>query len=143
VSANLSSQDIEWLREGYRLFREHDPAFMDRFTRDATFVFPTTLPAGGTYEGPWEALEFTTTISDCVDDPHPEPEEFIRDGDRVVMLGTWHAVIPATGRPVAVRVAHVFTFNGDRTLVGQQATSFKLICDTVSFAAALAEAASG
>jgi hypothetical protein len=105
VSAALSSEDIEWLREGYRLFREHDPAYLDRFTSDATFIVPTTLPAGGTYEGPWEALEFTTTVSERVDDPYPEPEEFIRDGDRVVMLGTWHAVIPTTGRHVAVRVA--------------------------------------
>jgi hypothetical protein len=102
-------------------------------------VFPTTLPAGGTYESPWDALEFTTTVSDRVEDPHPEPEEFIRDGDRVVMLGTWQAVLPRSGRRVAVRVAHVFTWSGKGPLAGRKATSFELICDTASFAAALAE----
>jgi hypothetical protein len=74
MSANLTVEDIEYLREGYRLFREHNPAFMDRFASNATFVFPTTLPAGGTYEGPWEALEFTATVSDRVDDPILSPK---------------------------------------------------------------------
>jgi hypothetical protein len=101
-------------------------------------VFPTTLRGGGTYESPWDALEFTTTVSELVDDPHPEPEEFIRDGDRVVMLGTCHAMVPSSGRRVAVRVAHVFTRSGEGPLEGRKATSFELICDTASFAAALA-----
>lgn len=140
MSANLTPEEIEYLREGYRLFREHDPAFMDRFAPDATFIYPTTLAAGGTYESPWDALEVTTTVSDRVDDAHPEPEEFIRDGDRVVMLGTWHAVVPASGRRVADRVAHVFTWSGEAPLAERKTACFQLICDTVSFAAALAEA---
>ena len=143
MSSNLTPEDIEYLREGYRLFREHDPAFMDRFAPDATFVFPTTLPAGGTYEGPWDALEFTTTVSDRVDDPHPEPEEFIGDGERVVVLGTWRAVVPTSGRHATVRFAHVFSWSGEGPLAGRTATSCELICDTVSFASALAEADAG
>jgi hypothetical protein len=143
MSANLTAEDIEYMREGYRLFREHDPAFLDRFAPDATFVLPPTLPAGGTYESPWEALEFTTTVSERVDDPHPEPEEFIRDGERLVVLGTWHAVAPTSGRHATVRFAHVFTWSGAGPLAGQKATSLELICDTVSFAAALAEGDAG
>jgi hypothetical protein len=82
MSANLTAEDIEYLREGYRLFREHDPAYMDRFSPDATFVFPTTF-------------------------------------------------------------AHVFTWSGEGPLAGRKATSFELICDTASFAAALAGAEPG
>jgi ketosteroid isomerase-like protein len=144
MSANLSPEDIEYLREGYRLFREHDPAFMDRYTPNAPFVIPASLPAGGTYEGPWELLEFLTTVNERLDDPHPEPEEFIRDGDTVVVLGTWHAVIPTTGRRVAARIAHILTFSGgDLPLSEQKSTAFELIADTATFAAALAEADSG
>jgi hypothetical protein len=144
MSTNLSPEEVEWLREGYRLFREHDPAYLDRFTPDATFVFPTSLPAGGTYDGPWEALEFQTTVSERVDDPHPEPGEFIRDGDRVVVLGTWHAVVPTTGRRVAARVVHVFRFSGGEVpLPEQKVTAFELIADTAVFGGALAEADAG
>jgi ketosteroid isomerase-like protein len=144
MSMNLSPEEIEWLREGYRLFREHDAAYMVRFLPDAKFVFPTSLPAGGTYEGPWEALVFWTTVSERVADPYPEPEEYIRDGDRLVVLGTWHAVVPATGRRVAARFAHVFTLSGGGVpLPDQKATSVELIVDTAVFGAALAEAGSG
>jgi hypothetical protein len=101
MSANLTPEDVEYLRDGYRLFREHDPAFMERFAPDATFVFPTTLPAGGTYEG------------------------------------------PTSGRRVAVRLAHVFTWSGEGPLAERKASSLEVICDTASFAAALAEADPG
>ena len=46
----LSAEEIEWVREGYRMFREGDPAFMERCAPDTRFSIPTTLPAGGTYE---------------------------------------------------------------------------------------------
>jgi ketosteroid isomerase-like protein len=144
ASANLSLEDVESLREGYRRFQEHDATFMDRYTPDAPFVFPTSLPAGGTYEGPWEALEFMTKVNERVDDPHPDPEEFIRDGDRLVVLGHWYALVPTTGRRAAVRIAHVFSLSGgDEPLSEQQITSFEWIGDSAAFAAALAEAESG
>lgn len=144
ASANLSPEDVESLREGYRRFQEHDATFMDRYTPDAPFVFPTSLPAGGTYEGPWEALELMTTVNERVDDPHPEPEEFIRDGDRLVVLGHWYALVPTTGRRAVVRIAHVFSLSGgDEPLSEQQTTSFEWLGDSAAFAAALAEAESG
>jgi ketosteroid isomerase-like protein len=144
ASANLSPEDVEYLRDGYRRFQEHDATFMDRYTPDAPFVFPTSLPTGGIYRGPWEALEFMTTVSERVEDPHPEPQEFIRDGDRLVVLGRWYALVPTTGRRAAVRIAHVFSLSrGDEPLSEQQITSFEWLGDSATFAAALAEAESG
>ena len=144
LSANLSPEDIESIRDGYRLFRQHDAAFMDGYTPDATLVFPESLPAGGTYECPWDALEFFTTVSERVDDPYPVPEEFIRDGDRLVVLGTWHAVVPTTGRRAEVRFAHVFrSSGGDVPFSEQKVTSFEWIGDSAAFTAALTEAESG
>lgn len=117
---------------------------MDNYTPDASFEFPRSLPAGGIYEGPWEALEFMTTVNERLEDPRPEPEEFIRDGDRLIVLCTWRARVPSTGRDVAARVAHVFTLErGDLPLPEQRVTSFEMIADTAAFAAALAEADSG
>ncbi len=137
----LNADDLEWMLEGYRLFRDHDPAFMDRYADDAEIVLPESLPNGGTYKGPWELLEFTATVSDLLEDPHPAPEELIRDGDRLVMLGTWQALIPASGRRVAVRVAHVFRLpDADQPLRDQQVQGLEVILDTAAFAAALAEA---
>jgi ketosteroid isomerase-like protein len=143
VAGSLSQEDIDYIREGYRLFEHGDPAFLDRFTPDATLVFPETLPKGGTYGSPWEALQFWNTIGEILDDPHPEPEEFIRDGDRLVVLGHVHGRARGTGEQVAIRFAHVFTWSGEGPLAGRKATSFELICDTASFAAVLAGAEPG
>jgi ketosteroid isomerase-like protein len=144
MSINLTPEDIEWIRAGYRQFADHDPAFLDRYTPDAKFEFPESLPAGGVYEGPWDALEFMTTVNERLEDPHPEPEEFIRDGDLLIVLCTWRARVPSTGRHVEARVAHVFRReSGDAPLPEQKVTSFEFIGDSAVFAAALAEAASG
>jgi ketosteroid isomerase-like protein len=144
ASANLSPEDLESLREGYRRFQENDATFMDRYAPDAPFVFPTSLPTGGIYDGPREALEFMTTVRERVVDPHPVPEEFIRDGDRLVVLGRWYALVPRTGRRAVVRIAHVFSLSGgDEPLSEQQITSFEWLGDSAAFVAALAEAESG
>ena len=100
-------------------------------------MFPTTLPVGRTYETPWDALEFTTTVSDRVEDPHPEPEEFIRDGDRLVVLGHVHGRARATGERVAIRFAHVIRLSGaEGPLSERRYAAFELLSDTAAALAA-------
>ena len=85
-----------------------------------------------------------TTVNERLEDPRPEPEEFIRDGDRLIVLCTWRARVPSTGRQVEARVAHVFTREGgDGPFAEQKVTAFEFIGDSAVFAAALAEADSG
>jgi hypothetical protein len=140
VSENLTQADIDSIREGYRRFRAGDPAFLDDYEPGAAIVFPASLPKGGTYEGPLEALEFWNQMGELFEGAHPEPEEFIRDGDRLVVLGHFHGRSRATGEQVAVRFAHVY---GRREVEGalseQRITSFELIADTAAVLAALAE----
>ena len=137
VAGSLSQEDIDYIREGYRLFEDGDPAFLDRFTPDATLVFPETLPKGGTYGSPWEALEFWNTIGELLDGPHPEPEEFIRDGDRLVVLGHFHGRARATGERVAIRFAHVILLSGaEGPMSGRRYAAFELLSDTAAALAA-------
>jgi hypothetical protein len=77
VPGSLSQEDIDYIREGYRLFKDGDPAFLDRFTPDAALVFPETLPKGGIYGSPWDALEYFNTMGDLFEDPLAEPEELL------------------------------------------------------------------
>ena len=72
---------------------------------------------------------------------HPEPDEFIREGDRLVVLGRFHGRSRATGKQIAVRFAHVYGLTGaEGPLSDQKFTSFELIIDTAPVLAALAEA---
>jgi len=138
VPGSLSQEDIDYIREGYRLFEDGDPAFLDRFTPDATFVFPETLPKGGTYGSPWEALEYFNNIGELFEDPHPEPEEFIRDGDRLVALGHFHGRSRVTGEKVAIRFVHVYRLTGVEGPMSQQRyAAFELLIDTAAVIAAI------
>lgn len=133
VSGSLSQEDIDHIREGYRLFKDGDPAFLDRFAPDATLVFPETLPKGGTYGSPWEALEFWNTIGELFEHPEPEPEEFIRDGDRLVALGHFHGRSRDTGKQVAIRFMHVFRLTDAKApLSQQQYAALELLTDTAA-----------
>ena len=140
VPVGLSEADIEYIRAGYRMLAEGDPAFLDRYEPDATLVFPATLPKGGTYGNPWDALEFWTSTSELFEEPHPEPEEFIRQDDRLVVLGCFRGRSRATGERVAVRFAHVFGLSDAVGPVSEQkATSVEVFMDTAALLAALAE----
>jgi SnoaL-like domain len=129
----LSPEEIEWVREGYRQFREGDPSFMDRYTQDATFRIPSTLPAGGTYNSPLEALEFWTTIAELAESPYPDPEDFVRAGDRLIVFGTWRGRPRHTGEEIAVRFIHSFRTGGaGGSLVSQKLIDFELFIDTAA-----------
>ena len=84
----LSPEEIEWVREGYRQFREGDPSFMDRYTENATFRIPITLPAGGTYNSPLEALEYWNTIGELCRIPRCPTRGLHACKDRLIVFGT-------------------------------------------------------
>jgi ketosteroid isomerase-like protein len=140
VPGGLSQDDVDQIREGYELFRQGDPAFLDRFDPDATILIPESLPKGGIYRSPLEALEYFNNIGELFEDANPEPEEFIRDGDRLVVLGRFHGRSRATGEQISVRFAHVYGLtSAEERMSEQKYTSFELIGDTASVLAALAE----
>jgi ketosteroid isomerase-like protein len=134
----LSAKEIEWIREGYRMFRDGDPAFMDRYAPDARFSFPTTLPAGGTYEGPFEAMEYFTTIGEQFEGASPTPEEFLRVDDRVIVYGTFRGRSRQTGEEIEARFIHSLRMSGEgATLPEQKIVSFELFTDTAAILRAL------
>jgi ketosteroid isomerase-like protein len=140
VSEGLSQDDIAQIRDGYRLFKEGDPAFLDGFEPDATIIFPESLPKGGTYASPLEALEFWNNIGQLFEGADPEPEDFVRDGDRLVVLGRFRGRSRATGEQVGVRFAHAYGLTGaEEPMSEQKYTSFELIIDTAPVLAALDE----
>lgn len=134
----LSAEEIEWVREGYRQFRQGDSSFMDRYTADATFRFPTTLPAGGTYDSPLEAMEYWTTVGELFESPDPDPEDFVRAEDRLIVFGTWRARSRQTGEEITARFVHAFRTSGaEGSLIGQKVVSFELFIDTAAVLQAL------
>lgn len=136
----LSSEEIDWIREGYRMFREGDPAFMDRYAPDARFEFPASMPGGGTYHGPFDALEFWTTIGELFDSPYADPEDFLRAGDRLVVFGTWRARSRQSGEEIAARFVHDLRLSSDQgPLMDLKAVSFEVFFDTAAILGSLGD----
>ena len=140
----LNAEEIEWIREGYRMFREGDPAFMERYAPDARFSFPATLPAGDAYEGPFEAMEYFTTVAELFEDASPTPEEFLRVEDWLIVYGTFRGRSRPTGEEIATRFVHSLRMSGEgATPSEQKIVSFELFIDTAAVLRALGRSASG
>ena len=77
-------------------------------------------------------------MGELFEDVHPEPEEFIRDGDRLVLLGHFEGHSRATGEAVAIRFAHVLGLTSAHgPVIEQRNISFELIADTAAVLSAL------
>jgi ketosteroid isomerase-like protein len=138
MALGLSDEEVEYLREGYELFAAGDATFMDRWADDAELTIPSTLPAGGTYTGPWEAMEFWTTIGELFERARPEPEEFIRVRDRLIVLGTWRGRSRETGEELATRFLHSIRLpDAEATVVGQRAEAVELFIDSAEILQAI------
>ncbi len=106
---------------------------MDRYTEDATFRIPITLPAGGTYNSPLEALEYWNTIGELSESPDAEPEDFMRVEDRLIVYGTWRGRSRHTGEEIAARFVHSYRMSGEGgSLINQKIIAFELFIDTAA-----------
>jgi hypothetical protein len=110
----LTEERIEWIREGYRMLREGDPAYLDRYDPNAELTFPDSLPAGGTYAGVFDAAEYFTTQREHWEGAHAEPEEFFAVDDAIIVLGTVSGRARATGVEFEAPFAHVMRVRDDK-----------------------------
>jgi hypothetical protein len=112
----ITDELVALARDGYRMFVEGDPAFLDTWDPEIEWHVPETLPSGGALHGPAEVLAFFETVSGLWEDARPEPEEFLAAGDKLVVLGTWRARARPTGVDVEVPFAHVQQFRAGKVV---------------------------
>lgn len=78
------------------------------------FYGPAVIPYAGTRHGKDAARAFFETVLDAVDVHRFEPEEFLADGDKVVVTGHLALTARSTGRPIESDFVHVITMAGGR-----------------------------
>lgn len=110
----ITDELVVLARDGYRMFGEADPAFLDTWDSEIEWHVPDTLPGGGDLHGPAEVLAFFENVADLWEDPVPEAEEFLAAGDKLVVLGTWRARAKSTGVDVELPFAHVQQFRNGK-----------------------------
>lgn len=117
----MSEQDnVEVVRSAYQNFKTGDiGALLGQVSEDVDWRLPEIegAPFAGARKGRGQVSEFFSSLADSQDVLSFEPREFVAQGDKVVVLGTYNWRVKTTGRDWAGDWAHVFTVR-DGQIVG-------------------------
>ena len=78
---------------------------------------PSDLPTAGRRRGRQQVAEFFKGVDGLYEIQRFEPESFISQGDRVVVLGSETIRVKATGKVLDMRWAHAFTVRNGQVAV--------------------------
>jgi uncharacterized protein len=135
----MSQQNIELAKAGYAAFGRGDiPGLLALLDANVEWKTPgaSDLPTAGTRRGPAEVADFFRILNELADFEHFEPQTFLADGDRVVVLGIDRLKIKGgSGKSLSEAWCHVFTVRGGKIV------AFEEYFDTAAFAAELKTAA--
>ncbi|MGB9107727.1 MAG: nuclear transport factor 2 family protein [Telluria sp.] len=107
-----AQQNKRLVQDAYRLFLNGDiQGVVERCHDDAEWTSPESdyIPFAGMFRGKQGIAEFFSKLGESADPVRFEPQEFIAEGDKVVVVGqaTWHA--KPTGRTFDSPFTHVLT----------------------------------
>jgi ketosteroid isomerase-like protein len=116
-------QNVDVVQEAYAAFGRGDiPGLLSLLDADIPWVTPgpSDLPTAGRRRGHAAVGEFFTTLVTMADITRFEPQDFIAQGDKVVVLGEETAVIKATGATLENRWVHIFTVSGGKIVAFEE-----------------------
>ncbi|RSS80837.1 nuclear transport factor 2 family protein [Streptomyces sp. WAC06614] len=91
ASAGPADEPLTLIRRAYRAFHERDvAALLDTLDPQVEWVHPDGMAAyglGGTKHGHAGVREFLSRVPSVLGGMRLEPQEFVADGDRVVVFG--------------------------------------------------------
>ncbi|KAK1182055.1 nuclear transport factor 2 family protein [Streptomyces sp. NBS 14/10] len=126
----MASQNIEAIRACYAGFRDRDvEGILSGMHPDVEWVHPDGMAKyglGGTKLGHAGIKEFLAHVPTVLGGMKLSPQEFIEQGDRVIVLGT-REVTSHTGTTATLDFVHSWTMRDGR------ATRMEDIFDTVAF----------
>ena len=90
---------IETFRRIYTSIQHGDSdELTSSLAHDIEFVLPESLPWGGPHHGPLGVAAMVEIYWDHVDGSWADPDEFLEDGDRVVVLGRLTGKVRSSGQ---------------------------------------------
>jgi ketosteroid isomerase-like protein len=121
---SMSEQDnIQIVKEAYAAFKSGDiQAVLDKLSDDVVWSLPgptDILPVSGERRGREQVGQFFSALDENQEARQFEPQEFVAQGEKVVVLGQYRWLVKKTGREFASDWAHVFTVR-DGKVVGFQ-----------------------
>ena len=131
----MSQQNIGVVQEGYAAFGRGDiPGLLSRLDDNIEWKTPgmADLPTAGTRRGRAAVGDFFRIVNELFVFESFEPQSFLADGDRVVVVGTnRYTVKGGSGQSLSEDWCHIFTIKNGKIV------SFQEYLDTAPFAAEL------
>ena len=114
-------------------------SLLNSLAEDVQWQLPEmeNVPFAGTWHGREEVGRFFSTVDQAQAVVEFEPEDFIAQGDKVVVLGRFASHVKSTGRVSASAWAHVWTFKDGKV------THFREYVDTAAVSRAHTVAPTG
>ncbi len=109
--------NIELARAFYEAFEEDNlDAALDLLDEDIVWEFqgPKAIPYTGIFRGKEQVAGFFKAISEYVEAEEFNVEEFLAEGDNVVVLGDERMRVKSTGQTFSMGWADIFTFKDGR-----------------------------
>jgi ketosteroid isomerase-like protein len=123
----MPSDNVELLRRFYDAANRGDPEALQIFAPDAEFHMPEVLPHGGTIRGREAIGGYFYEVQQRWDGFRAQAEEFIADGDRVVVLGRFLGRPKATGQDADVPFALVWRIEGGQAVRVEEYTDTAML----------------
>ena len=127
-------EHTDTLREGYEAYGRGDlEAAMQNWADEIQWENPEApqLPNPGTLNGKEAVAAALMEIPNYWESFSVAPDEFIEQGDSVVVLGHTEAKAKETGKDVKVPFVHVWRFDGDKVNRVQLLTDTALAADAL------------
>jgi ketosteroid isomerase-like protein len=105
------AQNVEVIRGAYDALARGDiAAVLAMFTQETEWTEAEGYPYAGTYKGPDAILQGVfMRLGTEWDGYQAVPDEFVAQGDKVVVLGHYSGTYKRTGRSFRAPFAHVYT----------------------------------
>jgi uncharacterized protein len=107
---NETAANLEFVKGLYAAFKRGDVQMqLDALTESTTWQLygPEDFQLCGLRTGKQQILDFLQTLMTTLDVKSSEQHRFIGEGDTIVVLGTVHSVVRATGKHFKSEYAHV------------------------------------
>jgi uncharacterized protein len=106
-------ENVDLIKRLYEAFGKGDiDTIIDHLASQFVWRFdaPSTVPFAGDFKTPDEVRRgFFGSLAETQKDQALKPEEFIAQGDKVVMIGRYSAMVTATNKRFDLPLVHVFT----------------------------------
>lgn len=126
--------NVDVLRGAYQAFGRSDmQAVRETWEPDIEFVGPnsTRMPGAGIHRGKEEVGRLFSGMRERWEDLRLSPDEFVEQGETVVVLGHLEGRAKATGADVRVPFVHIWRMRGGKAYRGQALTDTAVVADAL------------